>query len=520
MRNLALCGGIFSLSLSAFAQTSPADSCGKLTELKLAAARVTSATLVDAAGLKDLDLSGEKIKTLPSFCRVQILDQPSSDSTIHTEVWLPASGWNGRLSTRGNGGFAGSIYYGQMATALMQHYATAGTDTGHSTQTSEFALGHPEKVKDFGWRAIHDMTVQAKAVVAAFYGHPQSHTYFVACSDGGREALMEAQRFPADYDGILAGAPAYNWTALLAGGASDAQKLNETPDSYIPATRLPLIANAVRKACDAQDGVKDGVVNDPRACHFNPETLLCKQGGSDSCLSSEQVQSLKAIYSAKVDDRGHTIYPGYERGAEDAVQSWTPWKVAAKPSEPTLLQFFSTGFFRDFVFEDRNWQLSDFHLGTDFERAQHKTAADLDAVDPNLQPYVQRGGRLILYHGWNDPAIAAPGTIAYYNAVRSALGQRETEQGVRLYLVPGMLHCSGGPGATEFDQDGDGLRSDAEHDVLTSLEQWVEVGKAPGALVAKSKTMSRPLCVYPAQARYKGGDSNQATSFTCVVPHP
>ena len=518
MRDALLLCGFLSLSLISFGQTTKvALSCEKLVSLQLVAAKVTSAVLVEQNGLKDIKLSAAQSQQMPKFCRVQILDEPSSDSAIRTEVWLPAEGWNGRLSTRGNGGFAGQIYYDQMATALTQHYATAGTDTGHSAPTPDFALGHPEKVKDFGWRAIHDMTVQAKAVVAAYYGHPQTHAYFAACSDGGREALMEAQRFPTDYDGILAGAPAYNWTSLLSGGAADAQALMAKPESYIPATKLHAIASAVRNACDARDGVEDGVLNDPRSCHFDPESLLCKNGDADSCLSPEQVKSLKAIYSPKVDDKGRTIYPAYMFGAEDAPQSWVPWKLGAKPTDPTLLQFFSVGFYRDFVFQDPGWQLASFHLAADFDRAQAKTAADLDAVDPNLLPYTQHGGRLILYHGWNDPAIAAPGTLAYYEAVRTSIGKAETDQAIRLYMVPGMLHCSGGPGATEFGQAGSlEPRADSDHDVLTALEQWVEGGKAPGTITAKSKTMTRPLCVYPAQARYTGGDSSQAASFACV----
>ena len=521
MRDIRVLCGFLSLSLSAFGQAPQAAlSCEKLISLKLEAAKVTSAEMVEPGGVKDFGLSDPQMKVMPRFCRVRILDEPSSDSTIRTEVWLPAAGWNGKLSTRGNGGFAGRIYFDQMAAALSQNYATAGTDTGHNTQTSDFALGHPEKVKDFGWRAIHDMTTQAKAVVAAYYGRPQSHAYFASCSDGGREALMEAQRFPADYDGILAGAPAYNWTSLLSGGASDAQGLSAKPDSFIPATKLPAIAAAVRNACDAQDGVKDGILNDPRACHFDPGTLVCKDGDSDACLLPAQVKSLEAIYAPKVDVKGRTIYPGYMFGAEDATQSWKPWKVGAKPGDATLLQFFSVGFFRDFVVQDPNWQLTSFQLGADFDRAKAKTAGDLDATDPNLRPYTQRGGRLILYHGWNDPAISARGTIAYYQAVRSSIGTSETDKAIRLYMVPGMLHCSGGPGATAFGQpEASEPRADAEHDVLTALEEWVEAGKAPGTITAKSKTMTRPVCVYPAEAKYTGGDSNHAESFTCVEQH-
>ena len=230
-------------------------------------------------------------KQLPAFCRVKAVATPSADSDIKIEVWLPTSGWNGRFRGQGNGGFAGEIDYRSLGQSISQGYAAAATDTGHAASGTDarWALGHPEKITDFAYRAIHEMTVVGKAAVKAFYGEAPRHAYFSSCSNGGRQALMEAQRFPEDYDGILAGAPANYWTHLLASALWDAQATTLDPASYIPTSKIPTIAHAVNEACDAADGVKDGVLNDPRKCHFNPATLLCKEGDSASCLTQPQV---------------------------------------------------------------------------------------------------------------------------------------------------------------------------------------------------------------------------------------
>jgi feruloyl esterase len=516
-----ICASI-SLSTAALCQGSDAaQSCQRLATTKLDAAKVTSAALVSSGSVPpQWGLSPTRTQALKGFCRVEILDQPSADSTIHTEVWLPIAGWNGKLSTRGNGGFAGELSYDQMAASVSEDYATAGTDTGHSTTPREFgnpgfALGHPEKVKDFGWRAIHDMTVQAKVLVNAFYGKPQTKSYFASCSTGGRQALMEAQRFPADYDGILAGAPAYNYTALLGRAGADEKTLLATADSYIPASKLSAITLAVLAACDAQDGLKDGILNDPRTCHFDPAKLLCQHGDEASCLLPEQVRTLKEIYSAKITRSGETIYPGIMPGAEDAPGSWAPWIVANKAGELTFAQFFAEAYYRDFVHQDPAWKLASFDLSADYKLSNEKTAADLNATDPNLTAFTAHGGKLILYHGWNDPAISPLATINYYEAVRSTTGSSTADTSVRLYVVPGMLHCVGGPGATEFGQDLAGERGDAQHDVLTSLEQWVESARVPGKLLAKGKSISRPICPYPSQAKYVSGDNHAADSFVC-----
>jgi feruloyl esterase len=459
--------------------------------------------------------------TVPAFCRVQVVDRPSEDSEIKTEIWLPLKGWNGRLRAQGNGGFAGSIYFDAMAETVRQGYATVGTDTGHVGGTPEFALGHPEEVKDFGWRAVHDMTVQAKMLIKVFYGRQQDKAYFTSCSDGGREALMEAQRFPADYDGILAGAPAYNWTALLSGGAFSAKRMSAS-EGALSAEKIPALAAAVDAACDAKDGVKDGVLNDPRECRFDPATMVCKAGETADCLSAAQADTVKQIYGGAV--ANEIRLPGLEPGAEDGREGWTRW-ITGDGREASMV-FYSRGYFANFVYARPDWKSSEFVLDRDYTLASERTAADLNATDTNLSPFLARGGKLILYHGWNDPGIPAQMSIDYFDGVRGKTGEQATESGVRLYMVPGMQHCAFGPGATEFGQ-GMGVRGDASHDVFTALEGWVEKGSAPAVLTAiktegkgteKTVVMTRPLCPYPQVAKYDGkGDATKAESFRCVA---
>ncbi|MDE1178151.1 MAG: tannase/feruloyl esterase family alpha/beta hydrolase [Edaphobacter sp.] len=500
----------------------PAAKCTALTGVTLDHAKVVQAELAQPSSLEALKV--HDAATLPAFCRVQIEDRPSGDSRIHTEVWLPMTGWNGRLRAQGNGGFAGTIYYDAMAETVRQSYATVGTDTGHTGGTPDFALGHPEKVKDFGWRAVHDMTVQAKAVIAAFYGRPQQKAYFTSCSDGGREALMEAQRFPGDYDGILAGAPAYNWTGLMVGAAEIAQWMSAAEANFLPASKIPALARAVNAACDAKDGVRDGIINDPRTCNFDPATIACKAGDDDDCLLPAQVETVKRIYRGPVNDSGKVVLKGLEPGAEDGPQGWSHWLSGHDAG--SNMSFFGEGFFSNFVTDDPGWKAASFSFDRDYRAAREKTAMALNATETNLEPFALRGGKLLMYHGWNDPAIPATMSISYYEDAARQLGAATTASTLRLYLVPGMQHCGFGPGATEFGQ-GMAPRGDAEHDIFTALEQWTEKGTAPSTLTAvkaegkgadRKVVMTRPLCPYPQIAKYNGnGDSNQASSFTCSL---
>ncbi len=523
---------IFGVLITNFAAAE--DACERLAGLKVANAAITLAQTVAAGSFNGppepfsgVDVSA-LYKSLPAFCRVTAEAKPTTDSDIKMEIWLPASGWNGKLQGIGNGGFAGLIDDMQIAMSVKAGYAAAATDTGHagSPVDAAWALGHPEKVVDFGHRGIHEMTRVAKAVVQAYYAKPAKRSYFAGCSDGGREALMEAQRYPEDYDGILAGAPANNWTALLAMSAYDTQALSSDPASFLPATKVPAIAEAVRAACDQLDAVRDGVLNDPRQCKFDPATMQCNGGeDSDKCLTAPQVATLRKLYEGPKDSHGRNVFPGYLPGAEEGEGGWGLWILGPAPAK-SLMAAFGMGFFSNFVYEKPDWDFKTFSVDAGLKAAADKTAKALDAMDADLKPFKARGGKLVLYHGWNDPAISALSTIQYYESVVGKMGERDANSFVRLYMAPGMQHCAGGPGPDSFGQVGSLDFVDATHSVDAALEQWVENGKAPGSIIASKfpendhqhAVMTRPLCPYPQAAKYKGsGDPNDAVNFTCAA---
>lgn len=519
---------VLSLNPNSAAQSS----CEKLTSATISNATVDLAQVVPAGTFNGPPepFSGTDIsplyKSLPAFCRVVATAKPTTDSDIKLEVWLPVSGWNGKLQGIGNGGFAGLIDNMQLAMALKAGYAATATDAGHtgSPIDAAWAVGHPEKVVDFGHRGVHEMTRVAKAVVTAYYQKPAQRSYFAGCSDGGREALTEAQRYPDDYDGILAGAPANYWTRLLTLSAADTQALTSNAASFIPATKIPALAAAVNAACDEKDGVKDGVLNDPRACNFDPSTIECKTGEeSDKCLSSAQVATLKKLYAGVSDSHGHLLFPGYLPGAEDGPGGWAMW-ITGRAPQTSLMSFFGKGYFSNFVYQKPDWDFKDFNVEAGLKLADEKTAAALNAVDPDLKAFKARGGKLILYHGWNDPAIPALNTINYYNSVLAKMGKEPADSFVRLYMVPGVQHCAGGPGADSFGAVGNLKFDDPSHSMDAALVQWVENGTGPGTIIASKyaghdwqhAVMTRPLCVYPQFAKYKGsGDTNDAANFTC-----
>jgi Tannase and feruloyl esterase len=511
------------------------DSCAKLMGTKIPGTTIILADAVAAgtfagppSAFSGRDLTA-LYKSVPAFCRVVEVAKPSADSEIRIEVWLPASGWNGRLIGIGNGGFAGLIDYAQLGVAVSKGYAATATDTGHagSPVDAAWAIGHPEKVADFGHRGIHEMTRIAKEVIRAFYSKDPQHAYFAGCSDGGREALMEAQRYPADYDGILAGAPANNWTPLLATAVSDTQALTIDAASFIPPAKIPTIAAAVNSACDELDGVRDGILNDPRQCHFDPATIQCRAGeDTDKCLTAPQAAALKKIYAGLHDSHGHEVFPGFLPGAEDGKGGWATWITGPTPAK-SLMAFFGYGFFSGMVYERPDWDYKTFSIDSGLKSAEEKTASVLNAVDADLKPFAARGGKLIVYHGWDDPAIPAINAVNYYQSVIAKLGQRDADSFVRLYMVPGMQHCDNGPGADSFGQVGKLSFDDPQRSVSAALVQWVEKGKAPSGIIAakfaaedpQHAKMTRPLCAYPQAAKYKGsGDTNDAANFVCESP--
>ncbi len=512
-----------------------AASCESLSGLKLADTTITSAQTVAAGAFVPPGMTAPpaSVKNLPAFCRVIMEIKPAKDSDIKVEVWVPLTGWNGKYRGQGTGGFSGQIFYPGLAIAISRGYASASTDTGHNAPGTEasWALGHPDKITDFGYRAIHEMTMKAKAVIQAFYGEGPKHSYFAGCSNGGRQALMEAQRFPNDYDGILAGAPANYWTPVFATFIWDIQAMQKDPASYIPARKLPAIAAAVTAACDAhgEDGVNDGILNDPRACHFDPATMVCKAADADSCLTAPQAAALKKIYAGPKDAKGKQIFPGFLPGGEIGPGGWLGWVTGTVPGKD-LQAAFASGFFTNMISTREPMDLKTADVESAAKLADEQQGKTLNATDPNLRPFLAHGGKLIIYHGWSDAALPPEGAINYYNSVELAMGRDVANKVMRLYMVPGMQHCGGGPGANSFGQAG--MQADPQHDIYATLEQWVEKGVAPDRIIAEKHVndpgpaqgisqgapMTRPLCPYPQAAKYNGtGDTNDAASFSCVT---
>ena len=498
--------------------------CDDITRLAPANTTINSAEIVAGSFTPP---AGPEIKDLPEFCRIAGAIKPTPDSDIRFEVWLPKSGWNGKFQGIGNGGFAGSISYAGLANAVKHGYASASTDTGHQAGVTDasWALGHPDKITDFGYRAIHETAEKAKAIVRAFYGAAPRRSYFSSCSNGGRQALMEAQRFPADYDGIIAGAPANYLTHLLAGAIWDMQSTLADPQSYIPGSKLPAIEAATLQACDVLDGVKDGVIDSPPRCHFDPAVLLCKGAESETCLTAAQVAALKKIYDGPRASKGEQLFPGYSVGGETGPGGWAAWITGSAP-EKSLQFAFGTGFWKDMVFDDASWDFRTFNTERDVKVADDKIAQRLNATNPDLSAFNKRGGKLILYHGWSDAAIPPVNTVNYYRSVQSKMG-KDANRFVRLFMAPGVQHCGGGPGPSSFGQGGvaDG---DPQHNIASALERWVEEGIAPEQIIAAKYKgpaatsgieRTRPLCAYPKVAKWIGsGSTDDAANFTCAEP--
>jgi hypothetical protein len=518
MRSLSF--ALFS-TLLLLAAPALAANCSAISSLTLPDTTITAAVDVPAGSFTPP--YGGPLADVPAFCRVTGVLHPTADSHILFEVWLPARDWNGKLYGTGNGGFAGTIGYRQMAGGLSRGFASAGTDTGHQgdAQDGSWAFHHREKIADFGYRALHLTTQNAHAIVTAYYGGPARKAYFDSCSDGGREALMEAERFPEDYDGILAGAPANYWTHLVSAGLDVQDAILRDPAGYISSMKLPAITEAVLAACDQADGLKDGILNDPRQCHFNPETLLCKSGDSLTCLTAPQVASLKKVYAGGTDSHGKTIFPGIMPG--DEAHSWPDWIVGEAPGT----SHYTENYFRYMVYSNPSWDALAANVDQAVRDADRATAEALNSTDPDLSRFNARGGKLILYHGWNDPAISPLNTIAFYGQVQQKLGADKAAGFVRLYMVPGMDHCYEGPGPSAFGQLGIPSSVKPAFQIFTALEAWVENGTAPAEVIATKydaahkAEMTRPLCPYPQVEIYNGsGDSKDAASFACGAPRP
>lgn len=489
-----------------------AASCESLASLSLPDTTITTAETVPAGAFKmpasynppalmaGLEAS---FQNLPAFCRVTATLNPTADSDIKVEVWLPISGWNGKYQAVGNGGWAGIISYPALADALRAGYAASSTDTGHVGASGKFALGHHEKLVDFAYRSEHEMTVKSKALITAFYGKPPRYNYWNGCSTGGKQGLTEAQRFPDDYDGIIAGAAANYMIHLHAWSIRFAQVVHKTPESYIPPAKYKVIHAAVLAACDTLDGVKDGLLENPRLCHFDPKTIECKDGDGPDCLTAAQVEAARQIYSPAINPRTkQEIFPGAERGSEML------WGVLGGP-EPVSI---AAETFQYAIFKDPNWDYRALNFDSDIAFADKEDGGLNNAINPNLKPFFSHGGKLLMYHGWDDALIAPGNSVNYYQSVVKFMGgTAKTASSARLFTVPGMDHCRGGDGPNEFDP-------------MSAIVPWVEQGKAPGEIIAahsaKGKVdRTRPLCPYPQLAKYKGsGSIDEAANFACAAP--
>ena len=492
-----------------------------------AAAAIAPCTIETFAALNLPETSITLVESLPAgtnsapvanlpvpICRVRGVIAPSN----LFEVWMPTADWNGKFQAVGNGGLAGSISFGDMRTAVGRNYATASTDTGHSSNVA----GDPwwtnaQQIKDYGYRSIHELTLKSKAIINAFYGADPDRSYFVGCSTGGRQAFMEAQRYPDDYDGIIAGAPVYRVIELRARHVWTWQcnQADPTGARAIPVSKLRAIFNAVVAACDRPDGLVDGQVDDPRRCRFEPKSLLCTDADNDTCLTAPQVETLECMYAGPVNPRTRKhVYPGVPATSKLDQGS----SIGAVPNP----QY--TTFFQNTVFEDPNYDFLTFNFDTDLKFALNKKfdGETLEfihhAEDSDLTAFKKRGGKMIMWHGFSDPLPSPVDTIDYYNSIRTRSGHsrrdaEKTEEFVRLFLLPNVGHC-GGPaagGPNEFDP-------------LTALEQWIEEGIAPEEIIASRVTngvvtRTRPICAYPQMAQYVGsGSIDDAANFVCGQP--
>jgi feruloyl esterase len=482
-----------------------AAACADLSTLKLENATVTSAQVVPAGSFT---LPGGRagrgstaFQNLPAFCRVQATLTPTSDSDIKIEVWLPVTGWNRKYLAVGNGGWAGTISWTDLADGVSRGYATSSTDTGHTGGSGSFVLGHPEKFIDFAWRSEHEMAVKSKLIVTAMYDTATKYSFWKGCSTGGRQAMKEIQVFPNDFDGVIAGAQANPRTGLAVLQAAVAHAALKDPASRIPVSKLPIIHNAALQACDALDGLKDGLIQNPRKCRFDPKILECKGTDAADCLTSPQVAAARKMYEPARNVRtGKAAFPGYMPGSE---LGWSALLSEATPNSLAMDQF------KYVVFKDPNWDWKTFDFDKDIDRTIQADDGLTDARNPDIKPFLERNGKLLLYHGWADQLVPPDTTISYYQEVASKMGGvSKIDRQVRMFLVPGMGHCGGGEGPNSFD-------------TLTALDEWVENGKAPEKMTASHTTngeidRTRPLCAWPKVARYVGhGSIDDAANFSC-----
>ena len=460
--------------------------------------RVTLASANLGLGL-DGGRKRPQFSELPGFCRVAATVKPTPSSDIRMEVWLPVSGWNGRFRGTVANGMGGNIAYASMAAALRDGFAVASSDTGHQAADPMW-MQDSEKMKDFGYRAAHEMTVVGKAVTEAFYTAKPKFAYIGECGGASTSAMSEAQKYPGDYDGIIVGGLAAYWTRQVFGQAWVWQATHQDEASFIPPAKYPAIHDAVLQACDALDGVKDGVLENPARCTWDPQAIACKDGDGPTCLTAPQVEAVRKIYAGPTNPRTkEAIHSPLYRGSE------LDWEAIAAGQQPIAVNVLRT-----FVFKDPMWDIRTrpVNFDSDVALADRPEVAVLNAMDPDVSKFAAAGGKLILTGGWAN-AIVPPGAIVdYYKKASATLGKRATDNAVRLYMVPGMSECNGGPGTDTFD-------------MMAVMQQWVEQKKAPKDVTASrvengTVVRTRPLCPYPQVATYKGkGSTDAAENFVC-----
>ena len=436
---------------------------------------------------------------LPAHCRVKLVLKPTADSKINAELWLPTENWNGRFMAVGNGGFGGSIQgFGEMQTALRLGYATAGSDTGHDEATEGpagmFALGHPEKIVDFAYRAVHEMTGTSKKLIDRFYGNAPQFSYFKGCSTGGRQAVMAAQRYPEDFDGIIAGALANRHIQMHTAGVSRSIEMTRHPEANISPAKAAMVNKAVIDACDT---MKEGFLNNPRACTFDFSKLACTGTDGDNCLTAPQLKAVEMFHGGLKNRKGELIFSGQALG--NPLPALRGIQPGAQPGGG-----FDT--VRIWAFQDANYDWNTFDLDRDMPIINSKVGF-VDAVDPDLTKFKAHGGKLLLYAGWGDTTITPENTVLYYESVLGKMNGNQSDF-VRLFMVPGMAHCRGGDGPDTFDTIG-------------TMEAWREKNVTPTQMMGFNprSSLSRPICSYPQYPKYKGsGNVKDASNWSCTAP--
>jgi feruloyl esterase len=482
-------------------------SCASLASVKLADAHIDIAQSIPAGkfsfDVKRPGTSPQTLDDLPAFCRIAATLTPSRDSDIKIEVWMPEN-WNGRFQAVGNGQWAGSISYAQMAKALRSGYATASTDTGHAAPMVEggWALGHPERVIDYSWRSEHEMTLKAKTLIKTFYGGAPKQSYWNGCSTGGRQGLKEATLYPNDFDGLVIGAPANLRAYRNAWQLQVSQKIDQNPAGAVSLEKMRNVHTAIVKACDALDGAVDGMIENPRACHFDPASLLCKAGDANSCLTQPQIDIVRAFTTPGKLANGEVYQPGLNWGSELApygnrVPGWAAWMDTSRPPPPADNYTY-------LVYRDPKWDWRTFNVDKGLPQAIKANEIET-AHEKDLATFLKRG-KIIFFQGWGDPSVAPEAVVHYYEQVA-----KMAPDAARLFMVPGMGHCSGGDGAT------DGF------DMVSALDVWVQHNQKPDRITAVKATAgqvlrTRPLCPFPQVARYQGsGSVDDAANFSCAA---